>query len=47
MPLVESEEAWPLTIDWFRKNWLPGHLEKMASDKGGVIDMKKKKIELR
>jgi len=41
-PLVETEEAWPLTIDWFRKNWLPGHLERMKSGTSGVVDMKKR-----
>merc|ERR1712157_320446 len=27
-PLLECKDAWPLTIDWFRVNWLPGYLER-------------------
>ena len=27
-PLFKTEESWPLTIEWFKKNWLPKYLEK-------------------
>ena len=26
-PLFKTEESWPLTIDWFKKNWLPKYLQ--------------------
>lgn len=27
-PLFKTEESWPLTIEWFKKNWLPKYNEK-------------------
>ena len=27
-PLFTFDEAWPITVEWFKLNWLPGFLEK-------------------
>lgn len=42
-PMLEFEEAWKLTIDWHKENWLPGYLERKAAGQGSAIVGKDKK----
>ena len=37
-PVVDQDEAWTSTIQWFKENWLPGYLEKNQS--GGTTSKK-------
>lgn len=30
-PVKKFSEAWPMTIEWFRANWLPGFLEQQSN----------------
>ena len=36
-PIIQFEEGWAMTIEWFKKNWLPKYLEskkpKVENDK--------------
>ena len=36
-PIIKFEEGWAMTIEWFKKNWLPKYLEsnkpKVENDK--------------
>ena len=36
-PIIEFEEGWAMTIEWFKENWLPKYLEskkpKVENDK--------------
>jgi nucleoside-diphosphate-sugar epimerase len=37
-PLFKTEQSWPITIEWFKENWLPQFLKesgKQVSSKGG------------
>jgi nucleoside-diphosphate-sugar epimerase len=36
-PVVQFEEGWQKTIDWYKVHWLPGYLERRATGKGSVI----------
>mmetsp|Transcript_4095 Transcript_4095/g.8961 ORF Transcript_4095/g.8961 Transcript_4095/m.8961 type:complete len:268 (+) Transcript_4095:880-1683(+) len=31
-PVKKFADAWPMTIEWFRKNWLPGFLEQQKKN---------------
>ena len=35
-PVVPFKEAWPSTVQWFKKNWLPKFLEQQTSGKKKV-----------
>lgn len=40
-PMLETDEAWGLTIDWFKKHWLPMYREKKKAGKGSTaVNMK-------
>jgi len=36
-PVVTFEDGWKSNIEWHKKHWLPGYLERTASGKGSVI----------
>ena len=36
-PLFTFEQGWQNTIEWHKKNWLPGYLERRATGKGSTI----------
>ena len=36
-PLFTFEQGWQNTIEWHKKNWLPGYLERRAAGKGSTI----------
>ena len=40
-PLIEFEEGWASTIDWFKANWLPKYLEEREKAKNGSESNKK------
>ena len=42
-PLMEFEEAWKFTIDWYVKHWLPEYKERTAKGVGSAIVGKDKK----
>ena len=41
-PILNTQEGWSSTIDWFKEHWLPVYLERKKAGKGSAVMNKKK-----
>ena len=37
-PLFKTEQSWPMTIEWFKENWLPKYLERSGKVSSKKLD---------